>query len=295
MCKIKWFLAIILLGFLLQSKGQSRIYIFKDRYKEDIQSTLNRPEWEFENIKILLQYMMDPKNTGDVDYRLLDSYLDKIVPDKNSEELLCIDLENVAYENVTRNVIVKGQMVSRSVYQQSENKLIELIRHVKAKRPKMIVGIFGLPFRALDQKRVRVNSVGVLDPILSEVDVIFPSMYVPYERKEQALAFLRLNLDRSFEYADRLNKPVVPFFWYLLFPTDSRKLRHELIPRKDMLDYIKYVENYTSRSGRGISGIVWWDTPTQYSRKMIKQNLLNPNEQRPSWTMETQFQYYFGN
>lgn len=294
MGNIRYYLIIVFFTFLSHGKSQTKVYIFKNRYNSEIENTLQRPEWKFENIKILLQYMMDPKNTGKVDYQLLDSYLDKLVPDKNDSGILCIDLENEAYENVTRNVITKGSPVSRSVFSKSEQDLIQLIRHVKGKRPNLVVGIFGVPFRALDKSRVRPNSERILDPILSEVDVIFPSLYVPYEQKQQALTFLKLNLDRSFEYSERLGKPVIPFFWYLLFPTDSKTLRHELIPKQDMLSYITYVKEYTSASGKKISGIVWWDTPTQYSRKMIKQNLLAPNEQKKSWTMEKQFQYYFG-
>src|SRR5690606_24001035 len=118
------------------------VYIFKDRYKNEIHKTSQRPEWEFENIKILLRYMMDPKNTGEVDYKLLDHFLNKLMPDVNDNGVICIDLENKAQDNVTRNVLTeRGKPVSETTYKESEKKLITLIKYVKSKRPNAMVGM----------------------------------------------------------------------------------------------------------------------------------------------------------
>ena len=236
--------------------------------------------------------MMDPKKTGSVDYRHLDKSINKLFPDKNATGLLCIDLENDSYDKLKGNNLTRYKPVSDKEYKKSADEFIKLIRYVKSKRPNVKVGVYGMPFKAYTRSEIRKGSNQLLDPILSEVDVIFPSLYIPHTSKDQGLSFLKLNLETSLSYGERLNKPVIPFFWYLLFSTDKSS-RYEMIPRKDMHDYIQYIENYEPTKGRKVAGIVWWDTPTQYNRKLIKQNLLKAEEKKVNWTMERQFQYYF--
>lgn len=106
------------------------------------------------------------------------------------------------------------------------------------------------------------------------------------------MEYFKKNLDVAFDYAIRLNKPVIPFVWYLIHPSNKR-YRYEMIPRMEMLTYIDYIHNYKSYNNNSISGMVWWDTPTPYNNNVIKDNLSPNSEKRRVWTMEEEFRYYF--
>ena len=98
-----------------------------------------------------------------------------------------------------------------------------------------------------------------------------------------------------FDYADRLNKPVIPFIWYMLF-SNEKEDRYEMIPKNVMYEYIQSLEQYKSPSGNGISGFVWWEEykPFYKNNNWVKQNLLHARDQRSSWTREEALKYYFG-
>src|SRR5690606_1318747 len=109
--------------------------------------------------------------------------------------------------------------------------------------------------------------------------------------------------DNAFSFADRLNKPVIPFFWYLVHGPE-RALRFERLSKEEMSEYIGYVRNYKSSAGTEISGIAWWDTPTPYSRNTIKGNFLKKENKgartlnqkstiNEKSTIDETFLYYF--
>src|SRR5690606_2878540 len=91
--------------------------------------------------------------------------------------------------------------------------------------------------------------------------------------KEANYLFIKNNLDVALDYGSRLNKPVIPFFWYLVFsPDEDKELRNERLPRQEVYDYMNYINNYESSTGAKVSGLIWWDTPTPYNAKEVKEN-----------------------
>lgn len=269
--------------------GQKKpVYVIKARYDQQVNDFINNSAIDFKEIKILVNYqILDAKNRNVVDYKRIDGWISKLFRNKNDSGVLCVDLENRFYEDLKK-------ATSSRRYQIALKEYVKLVKYIKQKRPNVKVGIWGLPFEVSNEK---------LDPIFEAADVIFPSCYIRYPADVKGiqpnLDFLKSKLDNAFDFADRLNKPVVPFFWYLVHGPD-KTLRLERLSREEMLEYIKYAEDYISSKGSGIAGIGWWDTPSPYTRNSIKENFIKKNgnitralsSYRPL-TINEMFLYYF--
>lgn len=289
---------LILVFFLLVCQAFSQvktIYLVKEKYKPNVLQTLDGSSIKYEEVKMLGTKSITSKDNKEVNLEAVKINLIKLFPDKNAEGLLCIDLENHSFKKLKGHNIVTHKKVSDKEYEKALNEYIQVVEFVKKNRPNLKVGVFELPFRIFDMSQLRKNSSKLLDPILSKVDVIFPSFYIPHKSEQKAKKFLDTNLKMVFDYADRLNKPVIPFIWYMLF-SNEKEDRYEMIPKNVMYEYIQSLEQYKSPSGNGISGFVWWEEykPFYKNNNWVKQNLLHARDQRSSWTREEALKYYFG-
>src|SRR5690606_30209119 len=210
-----------------------------------------------------------------IDYKSVNKWITELFPLYKQEGTLCIDLENKLYQNIRGNNITRVKSSSKKEYLDGEKAFIDLVKYVKKLRPNVKVGIFEMPFRVYSTSEIRKNTSQNLDSILQQVDIIFPCVYVPFPAKIKSTQsnyyFLKTNLDLAFKYGDKLNKPVIPFFWYLYYSSD-KTYRYELMPKEELWKYVQYIEEYKSVNNSGVKGIVWWDTPTPYSKKLIKSN-----------------------
>ncbi len=154
-----------------------------------------------------------------------------------------------------------------------------------------------MPFKAYYSWQYRSGAEQNLDPILEVCDVLFPSLYAPYlpigRGIEDNFDFFKLNLGYAFNYAKRLKKPVIPFFWYLTY-SQNKETRFELIPKQVMMKYLKYIENYKSPSGIEVSGMIWWeDSPDFYKKHLMKFDLVNPLLRQALSSSDKILSYYF--
>jgi hypothetical protein len=70
-------------------------------------------------------------------------------------------------------------------------------------------------------------------------------------------AYLEKNLKTAFEYGNRLNKPVIPFVWYMV-PSADKKQKREILKKQEMVNYMKLVRHYMWK-GNKVKGIFWWE------------------------------------
>lgn len=273
------------------------IYVINSRYNEQLNDLIKTSDIDFREIKILVNYqLVNSNNSNVVDYNRVEMWINKLFPNENDEGVLCVDLENKYYEDLKGNNITRAKMVGSSEFDEAINEFVKLAKFIKQKRPNIKMGFYGMPFKLFEKSELRESAHQNLDPILEVTDIIFPSYYLPYPAKTKGIEanyeFLKTNLDQTFSYADRLNKPVITLFWYLVYSPD-RNLRFERIPRNEMSKYIEYIENYKSPQGSGTFGLFWWDTPTSYSQNHIKKNFLSRRERRVNSTIEDVFMSYF--
>lgn len=284
-------LALSLLNSLTILSQNKDVYVFKERYNNDVNVMFDKHHIiNFKEIKIFGQYMIDPLRDGNVDYSLVDKYLDKLFPNINDSNLLVINLEGKLYTDLRCNY-------NNNLYEVSSNNYQKVVKYIKLKRPNLKVGFYGIPFPFYYDFQKDINNRDKLDGILSLVDVIFPSLYIYYPMTQKGLqsnyTYLKNNLDIAFEYANKFDKPVIPFVWYLVHPSNKQGYSHEVIPKKEMHKYIKYIQEYESFSRTKIDGIVWWDSSTSYEKNLIHFNLLNNNKE--FYNVNYSIDYYFFN
>lgn len=244
------------------SQEEFEIYYLKNIYNDSTIKLIENKS-NFKDFKILIQHYIDSKNEGTIDYDRIKSFLDKHYPNLDSHETLCINLENIFYNDLQLNSCGKE-------YRRAIRNFKNLIKFVKSLRSNLQIGIYGLPYRTYYENQLVWNKGKKLDPILKLVDVIFPSFYIIYPKEKVGvnvnLKYLKKNLDVSLEYGKRLNKKVVPFMWHTVL-TNS-----ELISFDDMECYLDYIKGYNYK-GKQISGFVWWD----FNNKMFKNQTFIPN------------------
>ena len=93
--------------------------------------------------------------------------------------------------------------------------MVKAVELVKNLRPKAKVMVYNIPFRFNNKNQKKHSDFDKLYPLLSAVDVFAPSLYIHYTEKQKSDKFLKNyindNLNLSFEYAEKLNKKVIPF------------------------------------------------------------------------------------
>lgn len=223
---------IIILLFLsfISCKSQETLYIFPQRYNKNINDLNEKTPYKLSQIKMLSQYMIDPGGKGIIQYGLIDRYIDQLYPNKNEKGILCINLEGILFKEL-------GSKEGSTEFNRAESNYIQLVRYVKKRLPYVDVGVYGLPFKGYYDSQFKRNDNQKLNSLLREVDVLMPSLYIAYPAKQRGIQsnidFLEKNLNVAFEYGTRLNKPVCPFFWYLVHPS-NKSYGSSFIPKDEM-------------------------------------------------------------
>src|SRR5690606_16326726 len=136
-----------------------------------------------------------------------------------------------------------------------------IINVIKKTRPNVKVGVYGLPFKFYYPSQRQYNANNKLDVLLEQVDYISPSLYFDYPDMQRGASanrsFLKSNLDYVLSTGIRLNKPVVPFVWHMIHPS-NKKFGGDLIDRDELHNHLNFIRNYTV-SGRKVAGLLWWE------------------------------------
>jgi hypothetical protein len=262
-------LSVILLAACLSVFSQKEmgfsVFVFKSRYDSTGKKYIEDNNI-FRKIDYLGGYMIDPGKKGVIDLESVRKYVKKIYPRSDDTGTLCINLENRLYQNL------KTSKPESEEYEEAIREFRQMLITIRVLRPKIKMGIYGFPFRVYYPSQNKHNADSKLDPILSLTDYLFPSLYILYPDKQRSSTannlYFEQTLDAAFEYAARLNKPVVPFVWYLVHP-NNKIHGFRLLEKDEMKRYISYISNYKP-SGESIKGIVWWETPTPYLNNSIK-------------------------
>lgn len=232
------------------------VFVFYDRYGE--QAIKYFDDNNFKASYLITRSMIDPNKSGQVDFKHLNKRIDKLIPNKKSNEAILIDWE-------------EPFQVMKEVYEDQEkfkllsDQYIALVKFLRNLRPNAKVAIYGIPFVAYKVKwpPMQVNEDKRFDPILSEVDFISPGIYPRHRDEDVGLksnqTYIKSNLEVSFKYAERLNKPVVPFIWPYYHPS-NKKYAYKSLTISEVQNYLDSFFDYEYKEGGSkISGIIWFD------------------------------------
>lgn len=241
------------------------MYVFKDRYDDQTKAYIDSNSF-FKEIKLLGGYMIDPSKKNTVNLESVLVHLEKLYPNPDDDGVLCVNLENKLYHNI-RNLPPFDSEFTRSI-----GKFNELITFIRSHRPNLKIGIYGIPFRTYYASQNKWNEKNKHDVLLSNVDIIFPSLYILFPDKQigvkSNLNYFKQNLDTALSYGDRLGKPVVPFIWYMINP-GNRKYGGELLSISEMERYLGFILSYSSY-GQTIDGFVWWESSDALFKRYAK-------------------------
>lgn len=259
-------------GFVVNSMAQSKdIYVYKRRYDQNMNQWMRNSDANFKNYEMISRRHIDPKRNNETDYDNVEKYLKKYFPQKDMTGTLVIDLENKFFKGLKKNE--EGS----AAFEKSKKEFVTLIKFIRKKRPCLTIGVYGMPFRIHKKSQNVRNENGKLDPILKLTDIIFPSIYIFYPAKQKSvkhnLKYFKMNLDMALDYGKRLNKPVVPFMWYLVH-TSNEKYKYEALGKEEMAKYLDYIINYQAH-GKKVTGIAWWEANGPYNEKKVKTNMVN--------------------
>lgn len=230
-----------------------RIYAFEYRYGPNTQVYFENGT--FHSARILTQGMIDPNSDGKFDREVVKKFVEKYYPDKTSVGLCILDWEGSNYRDLKRLGSENGR------FRAAMDEYVNLIRYVKSIRPNLQVSIYGLPFRFFFPNQRQYNQSHKLDGVLKYCDFIAPSLYIMYTDKQighsRNIKYLRDNLEMAFSYGRRLNKPVIPFVWYRIHPSNKQSA-WGIIPKNTMVKYLGFMRDFEYQ-GTKIEGIIWWD------------------------------------
>lgn len=250
------------------------IYVISKKYSPEINDLLEKSN-VYKSITVFSPSMIG--NNSEINYKQLSRSLIRNFPQVTSGGLLCLDIENEIYEDIRKY----NQGTLR--FEKAISEFIKMIRFVKRERPNLDVGIYGIPFKITADVHKRNNSAK-LDRLLREVDVIFPSLYLPYSfsepRSKLIEQYLAENLNVALDFGIRLDKPVIPFIWYMVHPS-NRNYGGELVSKDDFNTYMNKIMNFYN-TGKGVQGVVYWEPSVPYFNRNVrkKNNIFKETERK---------------
>lgn len=261
-------LLIICILFSVSGFSQNfNIYTFKGRYNAET-------EQYFKNHKIFKRYNLlslgnvDPKKTGNVDFAVLKKSIEKLYPNNSDEGFLNVDIENEWFKNL------KNYNPEDEEYKTASGKFVSILKYIKKLRPNVKLGVYGIPFRFNYDKQKRANYNKTYSEIFEYCDYISPSLYVSFTEKEKGkdfnYNFLKQNMNLAFSISKKLNKPVIPFFWYMV-NINNDKYGGEIIDKQTLRNYVEFIKSY-NYDGVKVKGILWWDPSDASFTKLLQKS-----------------------
>lgn len=233
--------------------GTFDIYIFPAFYSKNVSDNLLQGNCAVAHL--LTQSMIDPDKDQQPDLDAVKKHTAELYPDANATGLFVVDWEGQAFNDLRK------YDRDDSRFKSAEDTYIRLVSAIKEYRPGLKVGVYGLPFRSFsDAQRVQ-NADTKLDGLLSKCDVLTPSLYIMYTNEEvgeqRNMDYLKQNMDQFLGYGARLKKPVIPFFWYKVHPS-NKKYGMNVMPKGTVQKYLSLLSTYGNQAGR-LNGIIWWE------------------------------------
>jgi hypothetical protein len=249
-----WCLPVFLWAQAKQEKARPlEIYIFPRHYSPATKDYLSKNG--VSTARLLYESVIVSGKKKQLDTALVKRYVSAAFPDPNVAGLIVVDWESRLFDDLKRFKRDDER------FKNAEATYIQLVRAAKSARPKVRIGIYGLPFRVFYDTQQQYNEGNKFDRLLSACDYIAPSLYILYTDeqigREKNIAYLKRNLDNALYYGTRLNKPVMPFVWYRVNP-GNRQFSNKILPQEQVQRYLSFIAGYKYQNV-GIKGIFWWE------------------------------------
>jgi hypothetical protein len=220
----------------------------------------------FNRVIVVAEKYIEGEAEGEVDTVKLMAFIQKILPLDLEEAIIALD-----WEGPIMAILEKGNLNQNKEYIDAADAYRLAYRTVKKIRPRATVGFYRFPIRNYHNRgetwRARNRS---LEPLLSEFDALFPSVYDFYDSESKAesrdIDYVNENIEEALLIGDRIGKPVYPFVWHRYHPSNKRKPEW-LIPIVEFENHMSAVA-LAEVEGKHVDGIVWWGSDyVKFSRE----------------------------
>lgn len=260
---MKYLMTLMMIGLLapVMFTGQPRqgndstfdIYIFPAFYSKNVSDYLLQTNCAVAHL--LTQNMIDPDKDQQPDLDVVKKFTAELYPDANATGLFVVDWEGQGFNDLRK------YDKDDSRFKAAEEAYIRLVSAIKEYRPGLKVAVYGLPFRSFSDAQRAQNADNKLDGLLSKCDALTPSLYIMYTNEEvgeqRNMDYLKQNMDQFLSYGARLKKPVIPFFWYKVHPS-NKKYGMSVMPKGYVQKYLSLLSTYSGQAGK-LNGIIWWE------------------------------------
>lgn len=250
--------AFLLLGCQIikgQMDSNFKFYTFYDRYDNDTKAYLKNNGYV--EATLITPFYIDPHKKNKAELVYVKRFIEKTFPDVNQSGVCVVNWEDKPYQDMINYKKTDKEFVEASA------EFEKVVNYIKELRPNLKVGVYGFPVRAVSKGMERLSADNKFDALFKVCDFISPSLYLMYTDEEKGhdwnLDYFARNLDLAYEYASRLRKPVIPFVWSKIHPSNKTS-GMKPVPVDVMKSYLEYIHQYKNEM---VAGVFWWDPKPQ--------------------------------
>jgi len=246
----RYFLLVLFLTVSIITKSQDfKIYFQKNRYNVEHFENMDYGYYQF----VGYEYV-DREKKDIIDHEAVKQRIIELYPNEDDTGFLSLDIENRLYLDLRKK--------SKSVRKAAVKEFVKIVEVVKALRPNVKIGVYGIPLKFNYDFQKEQNFFRELKPLLKKVDYISPDIYFSFSESEQNEERFLRNLDDNLtlfmDWSTRVNKPLYPYVWYLIHPY-NKKFGGKPISDERMSLLLSRIKSFRYK-GQAISGVLWWES-----------------------------------
>jgi len=265
------------------------LYVFKspDMFNKNTLHYFKKKN--IKSAKLMTSSGFNPNGKG-IDSFNIVRYMKLFYPDSASSGTCVIDWEDSIFYNLRLNE-------SSVPFNMAVGSFLKVLKIMKQVRPNVSVGIFDLPFEVFYSTADVYNMNNKFDKLFKYCDFIAPEIFIDFPDKEighkRNIIFIKHNLDIALQYGYRLKKPVIPFIWEIIHPS-NKKYGGMLIPEYEYENYADFMIHY-KYNGTYIKGFFLWTSsvPEYAYYKILSDNNLTPSKSLAIHVRDSVLKHYY--
>lgn len=263
---LKVFVALVLFGCQMtrgQRQSDFKFYTFYDRYDHETKSYLKNNGYV--EATLITPFYIDPHKKNKAELVYVKRFIERTFPEKNQSGVCVVNWEDKPYQDM-----INFKKSDKSFIQASAE-FEKVVSYIKELRPNLKVGVYGFPVRVVSEGMEKLSADNKFDALFRVCDFISPSLYLMYTDEEKGhewnLNYFSRNLDLAKSYAKRLGKPVIPFVWSKIHPS-NKVSGMKPIPVEVMKSYLEFIHHYDNNM---VAGVFWWDPKPQAGNSNVSE------------------------
>ena len=217
---------------------------------------------DIKHVRMIYHHEIDPDNDGQVNYDVLRSAINLKVPNKLEAGYCLLDWEGLQFEYLKFSAIDEDSMNA------IVNKFLDMLAYARSLRPLAKWGVYDMPVTTywVNQDTTWAKRAAIITPLIKQCDVLAPCLYDYFQTGSYEWmnddAYINITIRRSLEFAQKFNKPVLPFIWHR-YHNATERVGFYCINPEEFSKQVKQIA-VASLGKRRVDGVVWWQEDMYY-------------------------------